>query len=177
MSCDVSESRMFRERITNKNDFFRSCTRLISILSLLVITSKNVSVPSSTFHKHCSIFQWKFAFAKQNKKFSPSCIGFQVMNQNQNHRKSGAWATKSRKSWRQSCWQIKVDEGSSKNRYEMIQLKCAELLFLMWVVMCGTESDFSANNKPFTANRVDGELIGSGGGSSDDRFMFTTMRC
>lgn len=59
----------------------------------------------------------------------------------------------------------------------MIQLKCAELLFLIGVVMCGTESDFSANNKPFAANRVDGELIGSGGGSSDDRFMFTTMRC
>lgn len=63
----------------------------------------------------------------------------------------------------------------------MIQLKCAELLFLIRV--CFAASNFSVNNKPFLVDRldVDDDFIRNVGSnfdqSLDDRFMFTTMRC
>lgn len=62
----------------------------------------------------------------------------------------------------------------------MIQLKCADLLFLIGAVMCGvagySKQYFGKNNNPFLVNRDD--LIGSYERQfDDDRFMFSTIRC
>lgn len=60
----------------------------------------------------------------------------------------------------------------------MIQLKCAELLFLIGSVMWCAASRLNINNKPILVNRFDDDFIGSGfDESADDRFSFTTMRC
>jgi hypothetical protein len=73
--------------------------------------------------------------------------------------------------------------GSEQEK--MIQLKCAELLFLIGVVTCGVVGNsvdyFTKNNKPFFVVRADDDFIhgnGNGGSTrSDERFMFTTNRC
>lgn len=64
----------------------------------------------------------------------------------------------------------------------MIQLKCAELLFLIGFVTCCAADYSSGNNQPFLVDRINDsvdadEIIGNVGSNNDDRFIFATMRC
>jgi hypothetical protein len=65
----------------------------------------------------------------------------------------------------------------------MIQSKCAELWFLIGVVMCGVAGNsagyFEKNNENIFVVRAGDEIIGNGGSHhlNDGRFIFTTMRC
>lgn len=58
----------------------------------------------------------------------------------------------------------------------MIQLKCAELLFLIGFAMWCAAGNFGINNNPRLVIRHDDDFIGNVG-ADDDRYIFTTMRC